>query len=91
MPLGSTLGPLLFSIYVNNLPNASNFNTRLFADDTALLLTDSNSKTLNKNSKFLKIENWLKTNTLFLNYTKQNLYSLYQKPKILSCVNTQLK
>ena len=62
MPKGSTLGgALLVSIYINDLPDASNFDTRLFADDTALLLTDSNSITLNKNinSEFLKIENWL--------------------------------
>ena len=31
---GSTLVPLLFIIYVNDLPLASNLNTKLFADDT---------------------------------------------------------
>jgi len=32
-------GSLLFLIYVNNLPNVSNFHTALFADDTNLHLS----------------------------------------------------
>ena len=36
---GSTLGPLLFLLYVNDLPNAVQSAPRLFADDTCLLLS----------------------------------------------------
>ena len=57
--------------YVNNLPNASNFETRLFADDTALLLSDENLIALNKvNSELLKVKTWLNANKLTLNYAK---------------------
>ena len=39
VPQRSVLGPLLFSLYVNNMPLASSFKTTLFADDTLLMMT----------------------------------------------------
>jgi hypothetical protein len=40
MPQGSVLSPILYNLYINDTPQATNLHLALFADDTCLYATD---------------------------------------------------
>jgi len=66
------LGILLFLIYVNDLPCASSFQNTLFPDDTSLHLSHKDNETLQLNveNELDKVETWVRSNRLSINYSK---------------------
>ena len=74
--------PLLFLIYINDLPNALLNQPRLYADDTCLLISSPNIEDLNVKSK-TELHNckiWMDHNKLSLNINKT--YSLLINPTV---------
>lgn len=83
VPQGSVLGPLLFIIYTNDLPNSlTHTHAILFADDTTIYTKSHNLKTAYEyvNSDLHALDIWFKTNKLSLNIGKTN-YMLFTNNK----------
>ena len=91
VPQGSCLGPLLFSIFTNDMPYVlSNARVTMFADDSTLYYAAPTCSELNQvlSCEISILFNWIKTNKLILNISKTksimfgSKYRLLHYPKI---------
>ena len=86
VPQGSSLSPLSFALYINDLPSTTKLTPTLFADDAVLIIihlsfSGNNSTELQSivNTELEKVNEWLHFNKLSLNYSKTSYMIVSRK------------
>ena len=77
VPQGSILGPLLFLIYVNDMPTAATCDLFLYADGTCLVFQSKNVKDIENqlNEDFANICHWFVDNKLSIHFGEDKTLS----------------
>jgi len=88
---GTSLGPVLFLCFINDLPLATELFSVLYADDTTGLDSDSDLQTLltRVGVELNKLANWFRSNRMALNVSKTK-YMIFHVPNKRILDNPQL-
>jgi hypothetical protein len=90
IPQGSILGPLLFLLYINDLPECLHEAApRLFADDTNLTVAGESIEEveLAMNNDLLSVHTWLLANKLSLNVSKTEFILIGSNHRLKNLTN----
>ena len=81
VPQGSIPGPLLFNIYINDLPKATTLSVKLFADDACVTLNANSIASLKTaiTQDLEVIKEWTASNKLTVNPNKSQLLVIPSK------------
>ena len=78
VPQGSILGPLLFLLYVNDMPQAIKCDLLLYADDSVLIFSHKDIDAINKqlNEDFNSLCDWFVDNKLSIHFGEDKTKSI---------------
>ena len=94
VPQGSIIGPFLFLVYINDLPNCLNEGfPRMFADDTSISYSSYNPTDLENlmNSSLVNLNRWLIANKLSLNIAKTEFMVIGSRQRLATFDNHELR
>ena len=90
----SILGPIIFLLYINDLPNAGNFLRFLrYADDTNILHKNMDPKSIINtiNKEIPKVTEWINSNKLHINTQKTVAMLFHTRQRTLTINESLIK